>query len=213
MTAPIVGILFDTCIVRHHLAELVPLLPALRAVASIAVPAPQYAEMLHQRELAVQAAVPKSKAFFAEGALEPLVTYAPVVPFSDQDGVALAAWSARTYGSSRAYRARKKLAALRACTDVVGSSVQARFRPNLDAPAWHRDEWSPLWAEMERGVRAFEHEKKDAATAADWMLIGMAVARGWHIATTETAKDSNEFEHMEEFLLDLPKLRDLAGPP
>lgn len=49
--------------------------------------------------------------------------------------------------------------------------------------------------------------------AADWMLIGMAVARGWHIATTETAKDSNEFEHMEEFLLDLPKLRHLAGQP
>jgi hypothetical protein len=215
MTAPVVGILFDTCLVRHHLTELLHLLPALRARTKIAVPAPQYAELVHHRELAmrVNAGPRKVKVFFADAALDPLLALAPVEPFSENDAVELAAWSARTYGSTRAYRARKKLAALRGCSDVVGHSVKARYKPDLDHPTWVSDEWSPLWAEMERGVRAFEHENKDAPTAADWLMIGMAVARGWHIATTETAKQTNEFEHLGDFLLDLPALRALVAGP
>lgn len=209
------AVLFDTSFVRAMLTELSAALsdPSWPTGVRALIPAPQLAEMLHQRAIDVTTGSILAKKhtpnFFQPDALLPILTKTTVVPLDREAAQTLADWSARSYGDPKRYEQRKKLLAFSKSSDVWSHTLRSRL-PTDDHTTWEMT-FQQLFAEGEAAIRQ-RHFSKEAPTSTDWLMVGLAIHHDAWIATRENPSKAPEFEHVRDRLIgDMATLRATLG--
>lgn len=193
------GLIFDTNALLEDLDGFGRLSAELqRRSIPCEVPAHVLAELVRNRaatkvKRAEKDGIPGARGLRIDIAAERLkLGAAKVLPFEEPDAHALVRWTEETYGSQEDYGRVKMLFAMRASTAVYRPA--ARTLGLLGEEADHEKNWRRFFAEAERVCRDGQLKKR-ASTNADWLTIGMAVARGRLIVTGETRSEFESFQH------------------
>ena len=116
----------------------------------------------------------------------------------------------KEHKTSQGYKNWKKLLVTRASSDVYKRELRDRLDDGTETDAeWDRSHWKSIWAGVEKRCRTGDYKKRPPGTT-DWLLIGIAVSRDWHIATTERGK---EFEFVKDRIISFSELQQIANLP
>lgn len=200
------GLLFDTNAVRAGGRDFPKLCDGLGKLGVVCeVPAHVVAEFVRGRaailsERATAAGLPAVTVSFGDE-LEKFSSLA-VEPFTQADAAALVEWTQEAYGSQDQYARFKTLQAVRGASPAYrGGALECGLMGDgKDADR----RWSQLYAAAELFCAEGRFVCK-ASTNADWLTIGMALARDRWIVTNEGGR---EFERVQDRCLTFAQLVD-----